>query len=363
MVRVEAGGLIPHFERSLWHSEIPVINSHGAAKLILSELARRHVKVVLTGEGADEALAGYNVFRHIQLLEELRASPRDAGLAAAMDQLLHQEGSGVAGMNTGVVPIRAYPQYDRVVKLFGVYPYAAARALHSGKAIPYILSRDFRKETRDTDFIDEMARRIGYGRMTGLSPVAAHQYYLFKTDLPAYILNYLGDRVEMANSIEGRVPLLDHKLVEFAFALPVSLKLRNGVGKYILRQAILNKVPAAAQLKKRPFAAPSAGTLGLTGRSEGVAHFLERDTIKNIGLFDPLAVRSVLRMLPFLPAGSRSLGLAESMLTGVVSIHALHEMFCRDFPGSMERFSDPAIKTLLPEGAVHNPARVGEASM
>lgn len=51
------------------------------------------------------------------------------------------------------------------------------------------------------------------------------------------------------------------------------------------------------------------------------------------------------------------------MLTGVVSIHALHEMFCRDFPGSMERFSDPAIKTLLPEGAVHNPARVGEASM
>src|ERR1700683_2217494 len=66
----------------------PVANSHGAAKLVLSELARRHVKVVLTGEGSDEALAGYNVFRHIQLLEELRASPRDAGIGLAMDQLL-----------------------------------------------------------------------------------------------------------------------------------------------------------------------------------------------------------------------------------------------------------------------------------
>jgi asparagine synthase (glutamine-hydrolysing) len=266
-------------------------------------------------------------------------------------------------LNNGVLPIRAYPQYDRVVKLFGVYPYVAARALHNSRAIPWLLSRDFGKETRGTDFIDETARRIGYGRMAGLSAVAAHQYYLFRADLPAYVLNYLGDRVEMANSIEGRVPLLDHKLVEFAFALPVSLKLRNGVGKYILRQAILNRLPAAAHVKKRPFVAPSADTLGLTRRSEGPAHFLERDAIRNAGLFDPLAIRAVHRLLRFLPAGSRALALAESMLTGVVSIHALHEMFCQDFAGSMERFSNPAIKTLLHEGAVPNPAHAGGASI
>jgi asparagine synthase (glutamine-hydrolysing) len=79
-----------------------------------------------------------------------------------------------------------------------------------------MMSRDFRREVAGIDPIAEMAERIGRGRMAGLSAVATHQYYLFKTDLPTYVLNYLGDRVEMAHSIEGRVPFLDHKLIEFA---------------------------------------------------------------------------------------------------------------------------------------------------
>ena len=95
-IRIGPGDLAPHFERSLWHSEIAVGNSHGAAKMILSELARRHVKVVLTGEGADEALAGYNVFQHIALLEEVRTHPRDRERRAALETLLRKEKSGIA---------------------------------------------------------------------------------------------------------------------------------------------------------------------------------------------------------------------------------------------------------------------------
>src|SRR5438552_3050120 len=88
IVRIGAGDLEPYFERCLWHSEIPVANSHGAAKMVLSELARRHVKVVLTGEGSDEALAGYNVFRHIALLESTRANPKDAELSRELDRFI-----------------------------------------------------------------------------------------------------------------------------------------------------------------------------------------------------------------------------------------------------------------------------------
>jgi asparagine synthase (glutamine-hydrolysing) len=361
VVRVGAGDLAPYFERSLWHGEIPVANSHGAAKMILSDLARHHVKVVLTGEGSDEALAGYNVFQHIVLLEQLRANSGNREIRAALDDLLQRESRGVAVTNSAVLPIREYPDYARVRQLFGAYPYAIARAFRTGKAMPYILSSQFRQEFRGADSIASMADRIGRGRMAGLSPVAAHQYYLFKADLPAYILNYLGDRVEMAHSIEGRVPMLDHKLVEFAFALPISLKLRNGSGKYILRQAVLNRLESASRVRKRPFLAPSAETLGFGSGGEGMDRYLDYKVVNEVGLFRPLAVAALRRSLKLLQPGSRALALAETTLTGIASIHALHEMFCENFAGSLNRFSVFGRQPELGEGVVLEPSQEGHA--
>lgn len=356
VVRVGEGDLSPHFERSLWHGETPVANSHGAAKMILSELARRHVKVVLTGEGADEALAGYAAFRHIPLLEALRAEPRNPERRVALEQFTRQENTGVAVTNTGILPIRAYPEYDRVHSLFGAYPYAMARALHTATMLRYVLSRGFRREFNGADIVAETARRIGPGRMSGLSPIAAHQYYLFKTDLPNYILNYLGDRVEMAHSVEGRVPLLDHELVKFAFALPVSLKIRDGAGKHIFRRAVLDKLPSASDIKKRPFAAPSADTLGLARDGSGMSRYLDRKTIDRVGLFDPFVIRTLVQSLKVLRPGSRAHGVAETLLTGVASIHALHDMFCERFSSSANRFAIPGPELTLSQGAVADAA-------
>jgi asparagine synthase (glutamine-hydrolysing) len=351
-IRIGPGDLAPHFERSLWHSEIAVSNSHGAAKMILSELARRHVKVVLTGEGADEALAGYNVFQHIALLEEVRSHPRDRERRAALDTLLGKERSGIALLNTGILPMRALPDYDRIVSLFGAYPYAMARALRTAKRLPFVMSGDFRQEVAGIDPIAEMAQRIGLGRMKSLSAVAAHQYYLFKADLPSYNLNCLGDRVEMAHSIEGRVPFLDHKLVEFAFSLPLSLKLRNGSGKYVLRRAIAERLPSALQVKKRPFVAASSETLGLEKGSEFSAHYLDSRTIRNTGLFNPKVVGGLRRSLAYLPHGSRTLSLTETVLTGVASIQAINEMFCERYEESAVRFNLARADSALADGQI-----------
>jgi asparagine synthetase B (glutamine-hydrolysing) len=188
--------------------------------------------------------------------------------------------------------------------------------------------------------------------MTSLSPVAAHQYYLFKADLPAYILNCLGDRVEMAHSIEGRVPFLDHKLVEFAFTLPLSLKLRNGAGKYVLRRAIAERLPSALQVKKRPFVAGSSETLGLNRDSELAAHYLDSRAIRNTGLFNPQVVGALRRSLSYLPRGSRVLSLTEAMLTGFASIQAINEMFCERFEDSAVRFNLPRADSTLADGRI-----------
>ena len=197
-----------------------------------------------------------------------------------------------------------------------------------------------------------MAKRIGVGRMKSLSAVAAHQYYLFKADLPSYNLNCLGDRVEMAHSIEGRVPFLDHKLVEFAFSLPVSLKLRNGAGKYVLRRAISETLPSALKVKKRPFVAGSSETLGLAKGSEFSTHYLDSRAIRNTGLFNPRVVGGMRRSLAYLPKGSRALSLTETVLTGVASIQAINEMFCERYEESAVRFNLARADSTLAGGRI-----------
>jgi asparagine synthase (glutamine-hydrolysing) len=188
--------------------------------------------------------------------------------------------------------------------------------------------------------------------MRSLSAVGAHQYYLFKADMPSYNLNFLGDRVEMAHSVEGRVPFLDHKLVEFAFSLPVSFKLRDGTGKYILRRAIAETLPSALLVKKRPFVAASSETLELHRDSEPSRRYLDSQAIRKTGLFNPQVLGGLRRSLPHLTRGSRLLSLTEALLTAVVSINATNEMFCERFEDSEARFNLARPDSSLADGRI-----------
>jgi len=117
VVTIPASGLASHFVRSIWHCEMPVVNGHGAAKLLLSGLAAKQVKSVLTGEGADELLAGYDLFRHQALIESVRREPRNRALRARMRQFLSS-----ADQLSGTVRTGDYVEYHRVVELFGGGP-------------------------------------------------------------------------------------------------------------------------------------------------------------------------------------------------------------------------------------------------
>ena len=352
VVRIGAGDLAPAFERSLWHSEIVVANSHGVARLLLSELAGRHVKVVLTGEGADESAAGYNVFRHLTMLEHARAHPQDRQVRADVDALVKE-----LGFHSGILPIREYIDYERIRGLFGFYPYAMARSLKLRRSSKWILSRAFRQSMADVDPIDQMATR--FGRHDGLDAVSGHQLYTFKTELACYILAGLGDRVEMAHSLEGRLPFLDHKLVEFSCALPVNLRLRGRVGKFILRQAMASRVPGAMELRKRPFMAPAAETLGLDRGSEHIGRYLDRRTTARVGIFDPSAIALVRRSLRLLPTHSYARSLAETMITMVASVHALHDLFCERFDDSVSRYRAGGAVRRVQDGLVTRPSAAG----
>jgi asparagine synthase (glutamine-hydrolysing) len=271
--------------RLIWHEDEPIAHPSSVPLYFVSALARQHVKVVLTGEGSDELLAGYG--KYPRALVNWRAGAA-YGLVPA--------------------PLRSFIA-DRVVPRlpprFGRY------AQRSFLAMP---------RTPEAMFFDNFAA-IGLRRQKALlapslaSAATPEQAYgpsrayfdapngnsttldrLLYTDLKTYLVELLmkQDQMSMAASIESRVPFLDHRLVEFASALPARLKLRGFTTKWILREAVKDILPAEILTRpKMGFPVPFAAWVG--GEWNEVVRDVLLDTrSRERGLIEPGAVERLL---------------------------------------------------------------------
>jgi asparagine synthase (glutamine-hydrolysing) len=338
VVRIASAQLGEAFVAAEWHSETPVINAHGAAKFVLSRLASTHVKVVLTGEGADELLAGYPQFRHQQLIEACRQSPRDREAATLLKRFIATN-TGAAG----VTPFERYPRYEQVVARLGAYPYAAARMFALQPKIRWLLSPECRRTMAGFDTLGSLEGAMGTRAFAGLDPISASQAVLFRTQLPGYIFVNLGDRQEMAHGVEGRTPFLDHELVELGCALPMRLKLAAHRNKHVLRRLLEGVLPAASVRPKNIFLAPSTRALGLDGSASSLEEWLLPRAVREAGVFSPTAVAMLRRIVRHAPHGTRSSSMAEAALVFALSVSVLEALFCRGFAAARARHSpDPA---------------------
>jgi asparagine synthase (glutamine-hydrolysing) len=211
----------------------PFADSSAIPTYLVSRLARQHVKVVLSGDGGDELFAGYDRYvvdhrrRHLGLLG-------DIGLGFALRAVSAFLPVG-GGKNT--LYNLSLPRLQRYVDSISLFP---RQARHE------ILGAD--GEVPGVD-IGQLATR-------GLDPLSQLQELDLKTYLPGDILTKV-DRMSMANSLEARVPLLDHPLVEFACSLPPDLRFRGGTTKYLLKRVLQGRVPSEAVSRaKQGFAVP-----------------------------------------------------------------------------------------------------------
>jgi asparagine synthase (glutamine-hydrolysing) len=352
-VRIGPGDLAEPFVASLWHSETPVVNAHGAAKFLLSRLASSRVKVVLTGEGADEVLAGYPQFRHQQLLDAVHRAPRDRDAARRLAEF-----SATRSVFSGTVPITRYPDYDRVVSRFGVYPYPLTRVRAYQRPVRWLLSSELRRNAATVDTLAALDTSLGPHAFDGFDPVTASQYLLFRTELPGYILTNLGDRAEMAHGVEGRVPFLDHELVELACALPQGLKLGRHRNKHVLRCFLDDMLPETANREKQVFLAPSTRALGLDRGDAPLSAWVTPRAVRETNVFNALGLSLVQRVVRRATHGTRRQTLAEAVLVFATSVQILDGLLCRDFSAACRRYAPDPTRFDLVFGRVDEPAVV-----
>jgi asparagine synthase (glutamine-hydrolysing) len=313
-------------EDTVTHAEGTVANLNAAAKLLLSRHVRaRGTKVCLTGEGADESFAGYQYFK----LEALWRLMQSGGAEAERGRALFARFAQIESRSEGILwdarerwrraeqpygyPCHLQVRVDELERLFHWMFDFGALGLGRESAPPAVLRRLFPPT--------ELRR---------LEPMNAARTMAFHA-LSGYIIPTLGDRVEMANSIECRPPFLDRALIDFACRLPPErlLDLDTLREKWILHQTFADLLPPLVKRgHKHPLLSPSWRRFADTARGRQlVADHLSPAAVRRAGLFRPSFVRLLVSLWRSVPLGS---GLAKRLDLGVGAIlttHILHDRF------------------------------------
>jgi asparagine synthase (glutamine-hydrolysing) len=315
--------LADNFADAVWHSETLTANAHGVAKFLLSQRVRDYgYKVVLTGEGSDEILGGYAHFRRDMLLYNSTGQDPDT-----VDQLLAKLSEDNEVSRGILLPSGSVMPMDNVRNRLGYVPSWLETRSSNGMRYRRLFRAEFLNEFQTRDPFEVFLDRFDIdGQLTGRDPVNQSLYLWTKSMLPNYLLNMLGDRMEMAHSIEGRVPFLDHHVVELVKSLPVSLKIRAMTEKYILREAARPVLTDTVyRRQKHPFLAPPSG-LDASGRLNQLTNDVLRSSVlDDLPFFDPPSVRFLLDKMPTLEESKRS-G-ASYILTMILSACILHERY------------------------------------
>ena len=322
-IPIRQDDLADHFADAILQSETLCFNAHGVAKYLLSRAVRdAGYKVVLTGEGSDEILGGYAHFRRDMLL--YNAEGQDPDVVAALLQDLERLNPVSRGL---LLPHGEAGSLDNVRRILGFVPSWIETFSAQSAKMRGLLADNFREKFgRQQEFHALFSDVDVRGQLSGRDPLHQSLYLWAKTSLPAYVLTMLGDRMEMAHSIEGRLPFLDHHLVEVIRSQPVNQKIRGTTEKYVLRESLRGVITDTVyRRQKHPFLSPPA-TLNPQKRLSALVHdTLRGPVLAAIPFFDQKRVIGLLDSLDKMDEGSRVAN--DQVLMLLLSACVLHQGF------------------------------------
>jgi asparagine synthase (glutamine-hydrolysing) len=304
-------------------AEKPMLRTAPVPLFLLSRLVRDSgFKVVLTGEGADEVFAGYNIFKENKVRRFWARQPQSKCRPLLLSRLypylatdLASTGPfGQAFFARGLTETQD-PLYSHRIRFANA---KRARLMMSPELI--------RNAGKDHDPEATLVAGLpaAYQSFTSLGRA---QYLEMRTFLQGYLLHTQGDRMLMGNAVEGRFPFLDHRIVEFACALPDRLKLRGLQEKYLLRKAVSPLLPQEISTRpKRPYRAPIHQAFIGPKAPDWVGDVLSQASILKAGLFHPGRVKALVDKCRKGFGGAVS-EMDEMSLVGILSTMLLHEQF------------------------------------
>ncbi len=315
--------LADHFADAIAQSETLCVNAHGVAKYLLSRAVRdAGYKVVITGEGSDEILGGYAHFRRDMLLYNREG--QDPKAVQELLAWLEEHNSVSRGL---LLPDGDTGPLDSVKRILGYVP--SWIETFSSRAVKFqpLLAPDFQARFAGREglypILDDIDIR---GQLKGRDALHQSLYLWSKTALASYILTMLGDRMEMAHSIEGRVPFLDHKLVELIVKQPVNQKIRGMTEKYVLREAVKDVITDEVyQRQKHPFLSPPATLNPDDTFHDYVQDLLRGKALASLPFFSQQRVIELLDRMPSMDDGARIAN--DQILMTLASICVLHQRF------------------------------------
>ncbi|MGY1408970.1 asparagine synthase (glutamine-hydrolyzing) [Luteimonas sp. A611] len=305
------------------HAEAPVLRTAPVPLMLLAgEVRRSGYKVVLTGEGADEVFAGYDLFKEAKVRRFWARRPDSAWRHLLLGRLYGYLGHSPVG-----TPGFARAFFAQGMEHIDRPTFAHAPRWATSRRALAFLAPELQARAMAFDPLAFQESRLPED-VSRWAPLSRDQYVEAKSLMAGYLLSSQGDRVAMANSVEGRFPFLDHRVIEFGNRLPPHWKLRGLTEKHILRKALAPLLPREiANRTKQPYRAPDASSFFDNGRpADYVDELLSPARIRDAGCFDAGKVGMLFEKC----RRGRAVGFGDNQaFVGILSTMLLHDTFIR----------------------------------
>jgi asparagine synthase (glutamine-hydrolysing) len=308
------------FVNTIWHSEIPILRTSPTPMYLLSKKVRENnIKVVITGEGADEMLAGYNIFKESKIRRFWANQPNSTSRPKLLSKLYPY------------IPMIKDSNNVALKMFFGYKLTETDNPLYSH------LLRWHNTSRLKTYFSDEITQALNaYNPVDLIYPdlpqdfmnwtdLAKSQYLETTIFMSGYLLSSQGDRMAMANSVEGRYPFLDYRVIEFCAGLPDSFKLNCLNEKFLLKKMSAGIIPESiTKRSKQAYRAPITSSFFNETAPAYVEELLAEDKIKAFGLFNPEKVSLLIKKVK----NNQNISEVDQMaIAGILSTQLLYNMF------------------------------------
>ncbi len=323
------------FPKVIYHAERPILRTAAAPLFLMSEQVRQHgVKVVLTGEGADEIFAGYDLFREGKVRRFWARQPGSTRRPRLLERLYPYLARSPVSQQA-----IARQFFGRGLDQAQSPGFAHGTRWQTTIALKRLFSRDLQSQLAGEDAVAGLLADLP-SEFQQWSSLSQDEYLEVRTLLSGYLLASQGDRMLMAHSVEGRFPFLDNDVMALANSLPPSYKLRVLDEKHVLKRAAHAVVPPRIiARKKQPYRAPDAACFAGKDAPEYIEEALSESALRDANIFEAKPVRQLLQKCRS-RNGNQPLSNSDNMaLVGVLSTQLLHQQFIKTRPSGFPGLS------------------------